>query len=196
MTSSDSCHQSESLLFLRQWVRAPLRVASVVPSGRALAELITREIGPETGPVLELGPGTGVFTRALLERGVPEERLTLVETDPRFAILLNGRFGRANIVAIDAAKLDHTHRRDEVPFGAAVSGLPLLSMPTGVVRDILSAAFALMAPGTYIYQFTYGPKCPVPSTVRDELGLKFEKVGSTWRNVPPAAVYRISAAAT
>ncbi len=63
--------------FFRAWMRDPLRVASVTPSGKALADLIVREIGPQTGRVIELGPGTGVFTRALLRRGAPQRPTVL-----------------------------------------------------------------------------------------------------------------------
>ncbi|TIV94667.1 MAG: phospholipid methyltransferase, partial [Mesorhizobium sp.] len=70
---------SETLQFFRAWLSEPLRVAAVTPSGRALAALIVSEISPATGPVLELGPGTGVFTRALLGRGIAEENLALIE---------------------------------------------------------------------------------------------------------------------
>lgn len=193
MTTEAACH-SESLLFMRQWLRAPLRVASVVPSGRALAALITRDIGPETGRVLELGPGTGVFTRMLVARGVPQESLTLVETDPRFAALLAARFARARILSIDAARLEREHLDEGEAFGAAVSGLPLLSMPLATVEAILAAAFSLMRPGAHLYQFTYGPRCPVPVAVRENLGLSHQKIGKTVRNFPPATVYRLSQA--
>ena len=73
--------RNDVLMFLRSWVSEPLRVGAVAPSGETLAEIITREISPAIGPVVELGPGTGVFTTKLLERGVRPEDLTLVETD-------------------------------------------------------------------------------------------------------------------
>ncbi len=82
-----------------------MRVAAVAPSGPVLARLITREIMPDVGPVLELGPGTGVFTRALLARGVPESHLTLIEFGPEFARLLAERFPQARVVSIDAARI-------------------------------------------------------------------------------------------
>ncbi|HYF53350.1 MAG TPA: hypothetical protein VEA41_03745, partial [Salinarimonas sp.] len=75
---------SDVVPFLKAWLRQPLQVAAVAPSSRALAGLMTRGIGPCTGPVVELGPGTGSFTRALLERGVAEADLVLVESEPDF----------------------------------------------------------------------------------------------------------------
>src|SRR5215472_17349379 len=75
-------------VFARAWAAHPQRVGAIAPSSRRLARLITSEISPDSAPVLELGPGTGVFTRALLGRGLREDQLILVECDPRFARLL------------------------------------------------------------------------------------------------------------
>lgn len=60
--------QSDSLIFFPAWVARPFQIAAIGSSGRALAEIITREIMPQTGHVIELGPGTGVFTTRMIER--------------------------------------------------------------------------------------------------------------------------------
>ncbi|WP_043621524.1 class I SAM-dependent methyltransferase [Ensifer sp. ZNC0028] len=186
------CAYSDSLNFFRAWLSDPLRVASVTPSSRSLARLITREIDPRHGPVLELGPGTGVFTRALIARGVREQDLVLVESGPDFAAVLKGRFPASTILAIDAARLAEGRPEISTGIGAAVSGLPLLSMPTRKVIAILSGIFLHMRPGGHLYQFTYGPRCPIPRPLLDRLGLRARHVGGTIRNFPPASVYRIS----
>lgn len=90
--------QSDILTFLRSWAAEPLRVGAIAPSGSALADLITRDIGPHTGPVIELGPGTGVFTAKLLARGVPEAQLTLVEYGSDFARLPQLRYPEARVM--------------------------------------------------------------------------------------------------
>lgn len=79
-----------------------------------------------------------------------------------------------------------------VPVGAVISGLPLLSMPDRKVTAILDGAFAHLRPGAAFYQFTYGPRCPVPRPILDGLDLTATHIGRTLLNVPPAAVYRIS----
>ncbi len=186
------CAYGDSLHFFRSWLADPLRVASVTPSSRSLARLITREIDPRYGPVLELGPGTGVFTRALIERGVREEDLVLVESGPDFAAVLKARFPASTILSIDAARLADGHSEFPAGIGAAVSGLPLLSMPTRKVMAILSGIFLHMRPGGHLYQFTYGPRCPIPRPLLDRLGLRARRIGGTIRNFPPASVYRIS----
>ena len=184
---------ADLLAFLRVWIGNRARVAAIAPSSRRLAALMTREISAETGPVLELGPGTGVFTRALLARGVRESDLTLVECLDDFARLLNGRFPAARIVPLDAVRLGPARLFDGSPVGAVVSGLPLRLMPPQQVYAILRGAFGYMRPGGALFQFTYRPLCPISRRVLDRLGLKATRIGNVVWNVPPAAVYRIEA---
>lgn len=182
---------SDYLRFFAAWLGNPLKVAAIAPSSAALADLITREVRPAGGPVLELGPGTGAFTRALLQRGVDEASLVLVEPDAKFAHLLQQRYPRASIHRIDAAQLA---RRGL--FGgqaeAVVSGLPLLAMPPKQIISILTGAFDHLGPQGCFYQFTYGVRCPVPRAILERLGLKATRMGRALFNLPPATVYRLS----
>lgn len=182
----------DAIQFFKAWTMDPFRVASVTPSGDALANLMVSEIGIETGAVIELGPGTGAFTRALLRRGVPEERLILVESGVAFAALLAARHPRATVLARDAATVRGIDLSGAGPVGAVISGLPLLSMPTAKVMAILTGAFRHLSDGGAFYQFTYGPRCPVPGTILGRLDLRARRIGHTYRNLPPAAVYRLS----
>src|SRR5262249_51866817 len=113
--------------FFRSWTCDPLRVGAVTPSGRALAEVITSEISPGCAPIIDLGPGTGVFTRARLARDVRETDLTLIESGGDFAALLHDRFPKASVLRMDAAHLKPTDLHGQFA-GAVVSGLPLLAM--------------------------------------------------------------------
>lgn len=180
-----------SFTFLREWMAAPLRVGAVFPSGATLAKAITAEIDHRTGDVIELGPGTGVFTKALIERGVPEERLALIEAGSEFAVLLETRFPGARTLWMDASQLRGVDLFGGRQAGAVVSGLPLLSMKPRKVIAILDGAFSQMEPGGAFYQFTYGPSCPVSRPILDRLGLKATRIGRALANVPPASVYRI-----
>lgn len=183
----------DTLAFFRAWVSNPLQIAAIAPSSAVLASLITSEISADNGPVLELGPGTGVFTRALLARGVRERDLTLIEHSADFAGLLRRRFPAARVHHMDAAKLAAAdHLFEHATVGGVVSGLPLLSMGPRKVMAIVAGAFDRLRPGGAFYQFTYGLHCPVPRRVLDRLGLRATRIGGTLRNVPPAAVYRIS----
>lgn len=189
MTAATTC---DSFQFFRSWISDPLRVAAIAPSGESLARVMTRAIGPSDGPILELGAGTGVFTRALLGRGVRESDLTLVEYGSDFMRMLQLRFPHARVLWMDASQLGQYQLFDGAPVGAVVSGLPLLSMSPRKVMAILSGAFKYLRAGGAFYQFTYGPRCPVPRPILDRLGLKAVRVGGTVRNLPPASVYRIT----
>lgn len=183
---------ADRILFILLWARRPFRIAAVSPSGRALAALMTREITPGAGPVIELGAGTGVFTRALLARGVREQDLLLVEDNPELADLLKQRFPTACVVAADAACLSDHYPFGEVRASAVVSGLPFLSMPEHKIAAILQSSFALMGDLGAFYQFTYGLGCPVQPHILTPAGLSAERVGWVAANLPPAAVYRFA----
>jgi phospholipid N-methyltransferase len=180
------------LSFFLAWMSAPRRVGAIAPSSAALAELITREISTSSGPILELGPGTGAFTYQLLKRGVRQQDLTLVEYGADFLQLLQMRFPGARVLWMDAARLGSERLFEGAPVGAVVSGLPLLNMSTRKVVSILNGAFGYLRPGGAFYQFTYGLTCPVPRPVLDRLGLKAQLVDRAILNVPPAAVYRLT----
>jgi phosphatidylethanolamine/phosphatidyl-N-methylethanolamine N-methyltransferase len=183
---------TDILPFFLAWVRNPLRVAAVAPSGPAVAALMAQEVSADTGPVIELGPGTGVFTRALLRRGVRQQDLTLVEYGSDFIPLLQRRFPGARVLWMDAAWMAKEKLFEGAPVGAVVSGLGLLTMPPEKVLAIFSSAFAYLRPEGAVYQITYGPRCPVPGAILDRLGLQASCIGQTFRNLPPASVYRIS----
>lgn len=182
---------AEAFGFFQAWLKSPLRVAAIAPSSRALASLITSEISPKTGPVIELGPGTGAFTRALIARGVRQQDLALIEFGSEFVAALQRQFPDADTIWMDAARLRTVNLFGGRPAGAVVSGLPLLSMPKRKVIAILSSAFRHMRPDGAFYQFTYGPRCPIPAKILHHLELEAEWMGQTLANIPPAAVYRI-----
>jgi phosphatidylethanolamine/phosphatidyl-N-methylethanolamine N-methyltransferase len=182
----------EALSFFNAWISNPGHVGSVVPSGGALAELIVREITVASGSIIELGPGTGVFTRAALARGVREEDMTLVECLPEFAELLQVRFPKARVLCMDATRLREHNLFENPSVGAVISGLPLLNMSPRKVISVLKGAFSYMGSSGAFYQFTYGPRCPVPRLFLDRLGLCATRLGSAVLNVPPATVYRIT----
>lgn len=179
-------------LFLRAWSGGPRRIGAIAPSGAALANLIVSRIEPADAPVLELGAGTGVFTQALVDKGIAARDLTLIECEERFACVLRQRFPAALVLTVDAGKLATVPLAGERPLGAVVSGLPLLTMPPHQVSAILRGAFARMRPDGAFYQFTYGLRSPVPRRLADRLGLRVTRVGKVHMNLPPATVYRIT----
>jgi phosphatidylethanolamine/phosphatidyl-N-methylethanolamine N-methyltransferase len=183
---------SDLALFVGQILRSPKTISAMAPSSRGLARAITAEIGPDTGPVAEFGPGTGVFTRMLLERGVAPKDLTLFEVNPTFAATLRTRFPGVRVINGGAQDIGlHC-----ASVGAVVSGLPLLSFPDTLIRAILGGAFSTLRPGAAMYQFTYGPRSPVPDAIAKDLGVDASPAsGRVWLNWPPARVYRLTRSA-
>lgn len=184
---------NETLSFWRAWLRAPRSIGALAPSGPSLARLMTSHVDHLDGPVIELGPGTGVFTRAMLARGLPSHRLALIEADPVFALALTRRYPDARVLSMDAAQLGQTRSLfGDERASAVISGLPLLSMPAAQVAAIIQGVFEqqLHADGAF-YQFTYGPRCPLPRELLERLDLQAERIGSALFNLPPASVYRI-----
>lgn len=183
---------SDSTTLFRTWMSDPFRTALLVPSGRALAVAMTREISSAQSPVVELGPGTGVFTRQLILRGVPQERIALVENAASFARVLRRQFPAAALLDIDATELRRCNPFDGEKIGAVISSLPLSTMPAWRVFAILYGAFQILRPEGAVYQFTYSWRCPVPDTVLDRLGLEATFTEWVFANAPPAQVYRIA----
>jgi phosphatidylethanolamine/phosphatidyl-N-methylethanolamine N-methyltransferase len=174
--------------FIRSLIEKPLTVGAVAPSGKALARVMANYVDPaDSGPIVELGPGTGPVTEALVDRGIDPARLTLVEYDPEFCRLLRRRFPAANVVQGDAYDLNQTLAGVlREPAAAFVSGLPLFNKPLKMRLDLLDQAFGLMKPDAPFVQFTYHAISPIP---RSHGRVRAEASGRVWRNFPPARVW-------
>lgn len=180
---------SATPLFLRQLLRNPRRVSAIAPSSPYLARAMAETLGPDSGRVVEFGPGTGSLTRAILARGVRPADLTLFELDETFVAALRRTFPG---VIVCHAPADSAPDSIAPGVGAVISGLPLLSMPYDVSRAILSAAFAVLAPGAPFIQFTYGSRPSVPDRIIAELGLTVRQRAHVWLNLPPARVHHFT----
>ncbi|PWK62443.1 class I SAM-dependent methyltransferase [Roseicyclus mahoneyensis] len=180
---------SDFSLFMGQLLRRPHQVVALAPSSRFLCAEMVARIDPAAGPVIELGAGTGNITQAILDRGVAQEDLHSIEMNPEFCDRLRARFPRLNVHQMSAGEVGSLAVNDAQ---AVVSGLPLLSMPLGLQRDILTGTFQRVRPGGSYVQFTYGPKPPVARAVREELDLQWTVSHKIWWNMPPARVYRFT----
>jgi phosphatidylethanolamine/phosphatidyl-N-methylethanolamine N-methyltransferase len=181
---------ADSARFLKTLLAAPRLTGAVAPSGRALARAMAAAIGsPSQGLVVELGPGTGPVTQALIEARVPPERLVLVEYDPSFCRMLEGRFGGVRVIQGDAYDLPLTLASFAgQPIAAIVSSLPLLNQPSPRRTKLIADAFALTGPAGVFVQFTYGLQSPIP---REACANRYSAVRSRpiLRNLPPAFVW-------
>jgi phosphatidylethanolamine/phosphatidyl-N-methylethanolamine N-methyltransferase len=178
----------DEVRFLRSWIEKPLHMGAVMPSGRLLARTMAQyvDIG-SGGPVVELGPGTGAITNALIEHGVDQSRLVLVEYNPGFCALLRDRYPQATVVQGDAYRLrDTLWNVLAMPASAVVSGLPLVTKPMLTRLKLIRDAFAALAPGSPFVQFTYSVVPPIPKSLP---GVSTEASERIWMNLPPARVW-------
>ena len=174
--------------FLRSWLERPLMTGAVAPSGKDLARAMARFVDPRReGQVIELGPGTGPVTEALIERGIPQERLVLVEFNPDFCTLLRQRFPRVTVVQGDAYDIRHTLAGNIVgPAAGFVSSLPLFTKPVTERLRLMRAAMDLMQTNAPFVQFTYAVVPPIPKHPGEYTA---EATGRIWLNLPPARVW-------
>jgi phospholipid N-methyltransferase len=179
--------------FFRQWLREPRSIAALAPSGRELARRVAAAVGRDARAVVELGGGTGVVTRALLERGLPPERLLVLERNPALHRHLVERFPGVEVALADAFDLVEVVRRSRgIEIGrvdAVASGLGLLNMAREDQRRLLVAALEVLRPAGRFVQFTYAPVSPLARELREELGLEARRASWSLLNLPPAFVY-------
>lgn len=178
----------DDVQFLRSWFEKPLATGAVMPSGRVLARTMARYVDPNSkGPVIELGPGTGPVTAALVDQGVDPARLVLVEFNPTFCRMLRSRYPAATVVQGDAYRLrrllESTIRE---PASAIVSGLPLVTKPLRTRLRLIADAMTLLARDAPFVQFTYAMVPPIPKTLATVHAEASELI---WMNLPPARVW-------
>jgi phosphatidylethanolamine/phosphatidyl-N-methylethanolamine N-methyltransferase len=178
----------DEVRFIRSWIEKPLATGAVMPSGKLLARTMAQLVDPDVpGPVIELGPGTGPVTEALVSHGVDPARLVLVEFNPMFCRLLRSRYPQATVVQGDAYRLKHllgTLVRE--PAAAVVSGLPLFTKPLRMRLRLVNDAFGLLSPGAPFVQFTYALVSPIPRSLSGVHSRATERI---WLNLPPAQVW-------
>lgn len=181
----------EELRFFKGWIDKPRAVGSIVPTSSVTARKMATVVNPDSGlPVLELGPGTGVITKAILEAGVKPENLWSIEYSQDFVDHLRLNYPGVNVIHGDAFDLDKTlgDKRDTV-FDSVISGVPLLNFPVAqriaYVEDLLDRIPA----GRPIVQLTYGPLSPVPPGKGNYTVAHFDFI---IRNLPPTQLWLYS----
>src|SRR5262249_39696700 len=178
----------DEVRFIRSWLERPLSTGAVTPSGRVLARTMARYVDPTLpGPIVELGPGTGPVTEALISEGVAPERLVLVEFNTAFCQLLRARFPPATVVQGDAYGLRALIGGSlQQPAAAIVSGLPLFTKPVRMRLRLFREALDLLRPDAPFVQFTYAVVPPIPKKLS---GVRAEASERIWKNMPPARVW-------
>jgi len=171
--------------FAREFLRSPRNTGAICPSSSALAQRMAAMVPDGPGKVIELGPGSGPMTNALLCRGVRPEDLILVERSRHFADKLRQRFPTVQIIHGDACELADLLGNSKEPIRAIVSSLPLRSLPRDTVEAIREQIARISGPGTRVIQFTYHIH-----DLRDpsEPPFSLAQRSVVWRNFPPARV--------
>jgi phosphatidylethanolamine/phosphatidyl-N-methylethanolamine N-methyltransferase len=178
----------DELRFFRGWLDKPKAVGSIIPTSSVTAKRMASVINPHSGlPVLELGPGTGVITRAILERGVPPENLCLVEYSEDFVDHLRSHFAGVNVIHGDAFDLGKAlGAAGNLQFDAAISGVPLLNFPVARRIGYIEGILDRLPAGRPVIQLTYGPLSPVPPGRGNYTVKHFDFI---FRNIPPTQLW-------
>lgn len=180
------------LFFLKQYFRNPLGVGAVAPSSQKLANFIVSMLAPQPSDVVvELGPGTGVFTRELLSQGVAPANLILVEFNRHFVKFLTGEFPHVKIIEGAGQDLPQLLKGlGQGPVKKIISGIPLRSLKPSERLQIAKAVAATLQPGGVFVQFSYFKASPFTEEVAADVGLVGKCAGAAMSNVPPAYVWR------
>jgi len=179
----------ETILFASNDIRSPLRNGSIIPSSRAASAGMVQSVDfSRIDTIVELGPGTGVFTQEVLRRCKSDTKILLIEIERSYVKLLKRKFGDRVIVEYASA-----HHLDELmaKHGIARPDLVLSGLPF-MEREIGKVLFASIKQhtdrGTIYRFFTYMP--PVMKHVYRELPVR--KLSFILKNFPPFWVYGIN----
>ncbi len=178
----------EEIRFFKGWIDKPKAVGAVMPTSTVTARRMASVVEPSSGlPVLELGAGTGVITKAILDRGVKPENVFSIEYSEDFVAHLRRRFPDVRVIKGDAFDLDRTlEAYPGIRFDSVVSGVPLLNFPAAKRIEFVERLLDLIPRGRPIMQITYGPLSPVPPKRGNYTVEHFDFIV---RNLPPAQLW-------
>ena len=174
--------------FFATWIRHPVKMGAIAPSSPSYCAMMVEKatVGIE-GPILEIGPGLGVVTRALLDKGIAPERITSIEYDAAFARTLQQRFPQVNVIHGDGFDLDATlGAAARQRFAAILFAVPILHLAEEERRRLFCDYVARLRPGGNLTQLSYAltaPVKPVPGV------FQVSSSPIVWRNIPPARVW-------
>lgn len=172
--------------FLKQWFHAPLRTGAIAPSSKQLANaMVFAAAAQPGGKILELGPGTGIVTHALIAAGISEGDLILVETNPHFAKSLAQKFPKAKIIINDAFLIVQELAEQGAEISAIISSLPLFVYKKQQRELLYQNALRLVGPQGRLVQFTYN----LVSPVAPKANFRATPSRRIWANMPPATVW-------
>ena len=180
-------------LWFKNYIKHPLEIGAIFPTSKITSKLMASELDiKKDSIVVELGPGTGKITQAILDKGVNEKNLILVEINDQFSNALKIKYPKINIFSEDAVtffeKFEERYKRK---IDIIISAIPLVSLDKNN-NDLLCdlAIKNLSSKGKFI-QITYFIKCSFSENIIKKLQLKKSLVGFSLINIPPAFVWKI-----
>ncbi|MBX3581886.1 MAG: methyltransferase domain-containing protein [Rhizobiaceae bacterium] len=178
----------DELKFFKGWIDKPKAVGAIIPTSSVTARRMATVINAQSGlPVLEIGPGTGVITKAILRHGVKPADLYTIEYSADFVAHLRRNFPGVNVIEGDAFDLDTTlGSKSGLTFDSIISGVPLLNFPVEKRVAYLESLLSRLPHGRPVIQLTYGPKSPIPAGHGD---YKVEHFDFILRNIPPTQLW-------
>ncbi len=178
----------EEIRFFKGMMQGPKSVGAIVPTSSITARKMASVANPQSGlPVLELGPGTGVITKAILARGVKPENLVSVEYSEDFYDHLTQDFPGVNFIHGDAFDLPNTLGKfADQTFDCVISAVPLLSFPMPSRIKLLEDLLDRLPPGRPVVQITYGPVSPI---LAQPDRYQIQHFDFIVRNIPPAQLW-------
>ncbi len=186
-----------SLRFIGAFLRSPSTVGAIWPSSPALAEEMVRSADLTAARCLvELGPGTGVFTKKIAATLPPGTRFAAIERDATLARQVADRFPGVHVIAGCATEISRHLREASLPSPDAIlSGLPWAAFPESLQTRILGEIYNTLQPGGTFATFAYYGPHRLKSGRRFSDNLKnvfssVEKSRLVLGNFPPAFVYR------
>jgi phospholipid N-methyltransferase len=183
---------------LRAFLASPVRTGAIAPSSRFLAARMVEDMRlSEAGVVVELGPGTGAFTRAILPELNADALFLAIELNRSLAAHLQAtQPPRVRVINDSCERLEqHLRAHERRTADAIISGLPWQAFSVELQERLLSAVHRSLRAGGRFATFAYLHGIPFPGGIRLRRMLRerFTKVSVSpvvWRNLPPAFVYR------
>ena len=188
---------SDSITFLKNFLRNPTKVGAIAPSSPALVRTMVDGFDwPNIQNVIEFGPGTGVFTEAIVERLPVGSQFFAIERSPELAVATQTRCPGVNVIEDSVANVVQLCRDHSMgSVDAIVCGLPWASFPQALTDEIMAAMFEVLRPGGQFATFAYWQGVFLPAGLRFARQLRkdfttVKRSPTAWRNLPPAFVYR------
>lgn len=187
----------EQFRFFRNFVRHPMQVGSLIPSSRHLAKVMVESVDwSKAKAVLEYGPGTGVFTEAILAQKTADCQFAAIERSPDFVRAVQQRCPTARVFEDSIENVEAICKQEGIEsVDAVLSGIPWAIFPEVMQKSLLEPMLRVLKPGGHFATFTYVQSAASPPGIRfrkllNEYFTDVQRSSIVWRNFPPAFVYR------